>query len=169
MEYYDRLRLDEHYTAAKRYVRDHQYADAMLLLEALIADTPEYAPAYHLLGWLYDKKYCNTQMANAMYKECIERDPGYTRAYYNMAVTTSALYNWQELKTLLDQATELEEIDKDWLHNEYAIMYELQGNYIDAIIRYKYALSFSEDKPDVLRYKKSIDRCKLKMNMFRAD
>jgi tetratricopeptide (TPR) repeat protein len=82
--------------------------------------------------------------------------------YYNYAILLSTLNKWDELKALLDKASNIPGVTKATLYNEYAIMYEQQGNLDEAIVHYKKAGMSTLDKGVLDRAKTSIERCEAK-------
>ena len=90
----------------------------------------------------------------------------YPSVYYNYAILLSTLGKWNELKELLDQAMTVPGITKSTIYNEYAIMYEQQGMLEEAIEHYRKAGLNTLDKGVLERAKASIERCKMKKELF---
>ncbi len=166
MEFYDKIRLDELFYEADQNIKDQRYADAMQTLEAILAEAPEYGKAYNHLGWLYETKYRDFKKAEAFYKKCLTYEPEYTPVYLNLAMVLSSMGKWDELEKLLRQALEVPGIDRASIYNEFGIMYELCGNYAEAIEHYKLAIRFTLSDTNLETYKGSIDRCKRKQEVL---
>ena len=90
----------------------------------------------------------------------------YPSVYYNYAVCLSTLGRFDDLKELLDTAMNIPGITKATIYNEYAIMFEQQGEIQKAIEYYQKAgrLTLSNDVLD--RAKNSIARCKSKLDLL---
>ena len=86
----------------------------------------------------------------------------YPSVYYNYAILLSTLGKWEELKSLLDTAMNIPGITKSTIYNEYAIMYEQQGELDKAIEHYKKCALNTLDKNTLTRAKESLERCKMK-------
>jgi len=101
-----------------------------------------------------------------LYKLCLEKSPMYPAVYYNYSVLLSTLGKFSELKELLDTAITIPGITKATIYNEYAIMYEQEGNLDVAIEHYKKCGMKTLNKDVLERAKTSIERCKSKKNLF---
>lgn len=168
MEFFDKLRLDEWFYEADQNIKDQRYADAMQTLEAILAESPTYGKAYNHLGWLYETKYRDLKKAEEYYKKCLEIEPEYAPVYMNLAVVLSGMEKWEELQQLLDRALEMPGVDKSAVYNEYAIMYELQGKYDQAIQQYKNAIRYTLKESNLDNYRNAIRRCKSKQEILEA-
>ncbi len=166
MEFYDKLKLDDLFYEADNKIKERNYADAMQTLEAIIAEAPEYGKAYNHLAWLYDTKYHNLPKAAEYYKMCLLYEPEYTPVYLNYASVLSNMNRWKDLEDLLAKALEVPGVDKASIYNEYGIMYELRGNYNEAIKKYKEAIRYTLTNANLDIYESSVKRCEKKKSLL---
>jgi tetratricopeptide (TPR) repeat protein len=78
----------------------------------------------------------------------------------------STLQKWSELESLLNKAITIPGINKGTIQNEYAMMYEAQGRYDEAINAYKQYIINSFDNRQIDTAKDSIERCKKKKEIL---
>ncbi len=166
MEFFDKIRLDEWFYEADQNIKEQRFADAMQTLEAIVADSPNYAKAYNHLGWLYETKYRDLAKAEKMYRKCLELEPEYAPVYLNLAVVLSGMNNWTELKKILGKALQVPGVDKAAVYNEYAIMCELKCDYEKAIEYFKKAVRFTLKDANLDSYYNGIKRCRTKQEIL---
>jgi len=147
-------------------IKERNYADAMQTLEAILAEAPDYGKAYNHLAWLYDTKYRNLAKAAEYYQKCLLYEPEYAPVYMNYAAVLSMMSKWQELDELLAKALNVPGVDKATVHNEYGIMYELQGRYDEAINSYKEAIRQTLITDNIASYQSSIKRSQTKKELL---
>ena len=166
MEFYERLKLDDLFYEADAKIKQQNYADAMQTLEAILAEAPEYGKAYNHLAWLYDTKYRDLGKAAEYYEKCLFYEPEYAPVYMNYAAVLSTMNRWKELEELLRKALDVPGVDKATVYNEYGIMYELLGNYDEAVKHYKDAIRCTLAIENVETYQTSVNRCKRKKELL---
>ena len=159
-------KLEEMLDQANLDIKDGLYEAASNKLEKIIDIDPNFGKAYNHLGYLYEVKFKEYEKGETLYKLCIENTPMYPSVYYNYAILLSTLNKWDELKALLDKAMGIPGIAKSTILNEYAIMYEQQGQLDEAIEHYRKAAMSTLDKGVLDRAKTSIERCKSKKELF---
>lgn len=159
-------KLEEMLDQANLDIKDGLYEQASNKLEKIIDIDPDFGKAYNHLGYLYEVKFKEYEKGETLYKLCLEKSPMYPAVYYNYAVLLSTLGKYPELKDLLDQAMNIPGITKSTIYNEYAIMYEQQGQLDEAIEHYRKAGLNTLDKGVLDRAKSSIERCKSKKELF---
>jgi tetratricopeptide (TPR) repeat protein len=159
-------KLEEMLDEANLEIKNGKYEDASNILEKIIDIDPNFGKAYNHLGYLYEVKFKEYEKGETLYKLCIEKSPMYPSVYYNYSVLLSTLGKWDELKTLLDNAINIPGIIKATIYNEYAIMYEQQGELDKAIDYFRKAGMDTLDKSVLDRAKTSIERCKSKKDLF---
>jgi len=159
-------KLEELLDQANLDIKDGLYDEASNKLEQIINTDPNFGKAYNHLGYLYEVKFKDYEKGETLYKLCLEKAPLYPSVYYNYAILLSTLGKWDELKELLDTAMNIPGITKSTIYNEYAIMYEQQGNLDLAIENYRQAGLSTLDKGVLERAKTSIERCKMKKELF---
>jgi len=159
-------KLEEMLDKANLDIKDGLYDEATNKLEKILDIDPNFGKAYNHLGYLYEVKFKEYEKGETLYKLCLEKSPMYPSVYYNYAVLLSTLGKYDELKELLDRAMNVPGITKSTIYNEYAIMFEQQGQLDDAIEHYKKCGLNTLDKNVLNRAKESIDRCKLKKELM---
>ncbi len=160
------LKLDDLFFEADQLIKDQRISDAIVKLNAILAEAPDYGRAHNHLGWIYETKYKDFTKAYEHYRLAIKFTPDYAAVYYNYAILLSTLRKFDELEDLLNQALKVPGINFATIYNEYAIMYEAQGKLDDAIYHYKlYAQNLYDHKLIDVAVE-SIDRCKRKKEIF---
>jgi tetratricopeptide (TPR) repeat protein len=158
-------KLEEMLNLANTDIKNGRYDEASNKLEEIINLDPSFGKAYNHLGYLYEVKFKDYEKGETLYKLCIEKSPMYPSVYYNYAVCLSTLGKFDELKTLLDTALGIPGITKATIYNEYAIMYEQQGELQKAIEHYQKAGKLTLSNDVLQRAKSSIERCKSKLDL----
>lgn len=160
------LEAEELFAQADRLLNDGVVMEAVEKLSQLLKRNPRFGKAYNHLGWVYETKYKNYQRAEEYYKAAMAYAPYYTAPYLNYAYFLSNLGRFDELKAHLDRVSQISGIAKDTVYNEYAIMYEMQGNLQIAMDYYQKAAIITLDSTKLDKYKDGIDRCRKKMNIL---
>jgi len=158
----ENLEFEDMLLEADELIRNNKIADAVLLLEGIINQTPDYGKAYNHLGWIYETKFKDILKAEKMYKQCLAYNPDYPPVYLNLSIVLSLLSKFEEQEELLRKALEVPGIEKSGITNELGILYELKTDYNKAIEYYKAAVKQSLSDKNIETYLKSIDRCRLK-------
>ncbi len=163
-----RVRMEDMFMEADRLISEQKIGEAFTKLTSIIQEMPDFGKAYNHIGWIYETKYKDFPNAEKYYKQAIDYMPDYLASYYNYAIVLSTLKKWDELTALLNKALTIPGINSSTIQNEFAIMYEAQGNYDEAINAYKkYAASTFDDK-QLETAKASIERCKKKRDIFNS-
>ena len=158
--------MEDLFMDADRLITDQKIGEAFSKLTSITQEMPNFGKAYNHLGWIYETKYKDYPNAEKNYKLAIEYAPDYLATYYNYAIVLSTLQKWDELAALLDKALQVPGINKSTIQNEFAIMYEAQGKYKEAIDAYKSYAAATFDNKQLDSAKDSIERCKKKMEML---
>jgi tetratricopeptide (TPR) repeat protein len=158
--------MEDLFMEADRLISEQKIGDAFSKLTGIINEMPTFGKAYNHIGWIYETKYKDYPNAEKYYKQAIEYMPEYLAAYYNYAVVLSTLQKWDELINLLNKALAVPGINKATIYNEFAIMYEVQGNFQKAIDSYKSYIMSTFDNKQIDTAKESIERCKKKMEIM---
>ncbi len=166
MDFLQQQKLDDLFFEADRLIKEQRITEAITTLEAILMEAPDYGKAYNHLGWIYDSKYRNYQMAAEHYRKCILYTPEYTAVYLNFSITLSTLGQYDEQEKMLNSALTIPGIDRATINNEIGIMHELKGDYDLAIESYKTAIRFSLVDANVDLYTGSISRCRKKQNLL---
>lgn len=161
-----RLRMEDMFMEADRLISDQKIGEAFSKLNAITQEMPDFGKAYNHIGWIYETKYKDYPNAEKYYKQAIDYSPDYHAGYYNYAIVLSTLQKWDELEGLLKKALTVPGINKGTIYNEYAIMFEAQGNYQKAIDSYKQYAANTFDSKLLDSAKDSIERCKKKIEIL---
>lgn len=161
------LEAEEMFAQADKLLNDGVIMDAVEKLSQILRRNPRFGKAYNHLGWVYETKYKNMQRAEEYYKAAMQYAPNYNAAYLNYSYFLSNLGRFDELKAHLDKLSQIPGIAKDTIANEYAIMYEMQGNLQEAIDHYQKAAIVTLDITKLDKYKESIERCRRKMEILK--
>ncbi len=153
---------------AVELIRSNKIADAVNLLEGIIAEAPDYGKAYNHLGWVFETKLKDIRVAETMYKQCLAYNPDYPPVYLNLSIALSTLGKYDEVEALLKKALEVPGVEKSAIYNEYGILFELRQEYNAAIEKYKDAIRFSLSDVNVDTYSKSMNRCRTKRDILQG-
>lgn len=164
--YMDYFELEEKFYEADKMINDGRIADAAHLLEAILAEAPDFGKAHNHLGWLYETKFKNYTKAEEHYKFALKFSPEYPAAYYNYAYLLSTLRRYEELETILDNAIKVPGISYATLYNEYGLLNEAQGKYDEAIHYFKLYIQNLFDIKSIDTAADSIKRCERKMQLL---
>lgn len=160
------LECEELFAQADRLLNEGVIIDAVEKLSQIVKRNPRFGKAYNHLGWLYETKYKNYARAEEYYKAAMQYAPHYNASYLNYAYFLSNLGRFDELKSHLDRVAQIPGIAKDTVANEYAIMYEMQGNLQQAVDYYQKAAIVTLDSAKLDKYKEGIDRCRKKLDIL---
>lgn len=167
MNYLDQNKYDDLFFEADQMIADKNFGGAISNLEAIIAEAPEFGKAYNHLGWIQETKFKDYTKAEELYKLCLKYSPNYTPIYLNLSILLCTLGKFDEQKQLLEKAMLVPGIDKAAMSNELALMFEMQGDYANAITNLKNAVRFSLNDNSIEIYSKSMERCKKKMDLLK--
>lgn len=160
------LEAEEMFAQADKLLNDGVILEAVEKLTQILKRNPRFGKAYNHLGWVYETKYKNTERAEEYYKAAMQYAPHYNAAYLNYSYFLSNLGRFEELKNHLDRVSNIPGIAKDTIANEYAIMYEMQGNLREATDYYQKAALVTLDITKLDKYKDSIERCRRKQDIL---
>lgn len=160
------IRMEDMFLEADQLISEQRIGEAFSKLNSIIQEMPTFGKAYNHIGWIYETKYKDYPNAEKHYKQAIEYSPDYHAGYYNYAVVLSTLQKWDELVNLLNKALTVPGINKGTIYNEFAIMYEAQGKYHEAIDAYKKYIANIYDNKLIESASDSINRCKRKLEIL---
>ena len=166
MSSYDHLEFEDLLLEADELIRSNKIADAIHLLEGMISQAPDYGKAYNHLGWVYETKLKEYALAETMYKQCLAYHPEYPPVYLNLSIVLSTLGKHVELEQLLTKGLKVPGVDKAAIYNEFGILYEMQLDYVRATQNFKLAIQHSFNDLNIDNYLKSINRCRIKTEVF---
>ena len=160
------MECEELFAQADRLLNDGVIMEAVDKLSTILKRNPRFGKAYNHLGWVYETKYKNYPRAEEYYRAAIQFAPHYNASYLNYCYFLSNQNRYEELKNHLDKMSQIQGIAKDTIANEYAILYEMQGNLQVAIDYYQKAAIVTLDSAKLDKYKEAIDRCKKKLEII---
>jgi tetratricopeptide (TPR) repeat protein len=160
------LEAEELFAQADKLLSDGIVTEAVEKLAQIIKRNPRFGKAYNHLGWVYETKYKNTARAEQYYKAAMEYAPHYNAPFLNYSYFLSNLGRLDELKEHLDKLLKIPGIAKDTVYNEYAIMYEMQGDPQTATDYYQKASIVTLDGGKLDKYRESVERCRRKMEIM---
>jgi tetratricopeptide (TPR) repeat protein len=166
MDFLQQQNLDDLFFEADALIKEKKFTEAIATLEAILVEAPEYGKAYNHLGWIYETQYRDYAKAEDFYRKCMVYTPEYTPVYMNLSINLSNMAKYDEQEKVLQQALNVPGIDRAGINNEIAIMWEMRGNYSQAIALYKEAIRYSLVDANVEMYAGSIQRCKRKMELL---
>lgn len=160
------MECEELFAQADRLLTDGMIMEAVDKLSQILKRNPRFGKAYNHLGWVYEAKYKNMARAEEYYKAAMQYAPNYNAAFLNYSYFLSNQGRFDELKSHLDMVSNIPGIAKDTIYNEYAIMYEMQGNPETAMDYYHKAGMVTLDSGKLEKYKEGIDRCIRKIEIL---
>ncbi len=160
------FQLDELFFEADALIAQGKIAEAISTLESILVEDASYGKAYNHMGWIYETKFKDYKKAEEFYKKCYAYSPDYPAIYINLSIMLSTLGKYDELEIFIKKGLEVTGTDKAALTNEFGIMYELKGDYKNAIEQFRNAVKLSLNDANVDTYSKSIQRCKKKVEVL---
>lgn len=161
------LECEELFAQADKLLNDGITMEAVEKLSQILKRNPRFGKAYNHLGWVYETKYKNSGRAEEYYKAAMKYAPHYNAAHLNYSYFLSNLGRFDELKIHLDNVvSQIPGIAKDTVYNEYAIMYEMQGNPEEAMDYYEKAAITTLDTLKLDKYQEGIERCRKKLDLL---
>ena len=164
--YMDYFELEERFYEADKLINDGKISDAAHLLEAILAEAPDFGKAHNHLGWLYETKFKNFSKAEDHYKLALRFAPEYPAGYYNYSYLLSTLRRYEELERLLNEAIQVPGISYATVYNEFGLMYEALGKYEEAIHYYRLYIQNLYEMKTIESAADSIKRCERKMELL---
>lgn len=164
--YMDYFELEERFYEADKLINEGKISDAAHLLDAILAEAPDFGKAHNHMGWLYETKFKNYAKAEEHYKFALKFAPEYPAGYYNYAYLLSTLRRYEELESLLNEAIKIPGISYATLYNEFGLMNEALGKYQDAIHYFKLYIQNLFEIKTIETAAESIKRCERKMQLL---
>ncbi len=158
--------IEEKFLQADQLISDNRLSDAAKLLEAILAEAPDFGKAHNHMGWLFETKFKNYTRAEEHYRLALKFSPDYTSAYYNYCYLLSSLRRYDELEIMLNRAIKVNGISYATIYNEYGLMREMQGYLDDAIHYFKLHIKNSFDTKSIESAAESIRRCERKKQLL---
>lgn len=158
--------IEELFLEADKALDDGNLAEGKKLLEEILNEEPSFGKAHNHLGWLYKTKFQDFKTAETHYKLAIKFDPNYSATYLNYAYLLRDSGRLDELEQLLNKALGIEAPNKCAIYDEFGSLYELKGQYKQAINYYKKAIQYCLNDKVMDDLKSHIKRCRKKRALF---
>lgn len=158
--------IEELFLVADKAIDDGNFAEGKKILEELIHEEPCYGKAHNHLGWIYKSKYNDYRTAENHFRTAIVFEPEYPHTYLNYAYLLREIERYTDQEEVLNDALKVPGTNKAAIFDEYGSMYELKGQYNEAIKAYKKAIELSLNDKGIEDYINNIKRCKLKKKLF---
>lgn len=159
--------VEETYLEAEADIRNNNFHEAYQKLESILYEEPDFAPAHNSMGWVYKNQFDNYDKALNHFRAALNADPYYPHPYFHIAVILTDQERFEDLEKHLESCVDITTIDKSWVFDKYAMMYELQGQYAKAIQFYEKAILSTMSNEKVTEFQGDINRCNVKANIAR--
>ncbi len=161
-------RIEELYLEAEADIRNSNYQEAFQKYESILYDDPYYAPAHNSMGWIYKSQFEDHEKAENHFRAAIKSDPFYPHPHFHLASVMMDMDRFKELEEHLEHCLEINTIDKSWVHDRFGMMYEVRGDYGNAVKSYQQAILCTMNNEKIKEYQGDIERCKTKANIART-
>jgi Tfp pilus assembly protein PilF len=152
------LRNEQLLSDADLKIKENKINEAIHILNDIILDDPLFGKAHNHLGFIYETKIKDYPKAEEHYKIAYQTAPEYCAIYYNYAILLSTLKKFDVLTELLTKAENVPGINRATIYNEWAIMFESQGELDKALDYYKKVISGTFDNKTLDIAMQSVDR-----------
>ncbi|MDW7691849.1 O-linked GlcNAc transferase [Flammeovirgaceae bacterium SG7u.111] len=151
--------IEESQLEAEQLLEDGDIMGGKKQLEEILVSEPGYGRAHNALGWIYDNTFVDYAKAEYHYKLAIKFAPTFPAGYLNYCFLLNKLKKSEELLIVVNKALKVPGINVSSLHNELGLMFEYEGNYKEAIAKYKLAIANSLNNFEIEAYRGNIKRC----------
>jgi tetratricopeptide (TPR) repeat protein len=158
--------IEELFLEADKALDEGNLAEGKKLLEEILREEPSYGKAHNHLGWLYKTRFQDYNTAETHYKLALKFDPDYSATYLNYAYLLRDSGRLDELEQILTRALNINAPNKCGIYDEFGSLYELRGQYKQAIKYYKKAIQHCLNDKILEELKGHIKRCRKKRSMF---
>lgn len=160
--------LEEKFYTADLLIGENKFAEAVRLLNEILAEAPDFGKAHNHLGWLYETRFKDLSRAEEHYRLALKFSPHYTATYYNYSYLLSTLRKYDQLEALLEEAIRVPGISYAIIYNEYGMLREMQGKYDEAIHYFTLHIHNSHDLKSIDAAAESIKRCERKKELLQS-
>jgi tetratricopeptide (TPR) repeat protein len=158
--------IEEMFLEADKAFDNGEHTEGKKMLEQILHEEPSFGRAHNHLGWLYKNRYQDNRKAEKHYLLAIKFEPEYTPSYINYAYLLRDEDRLNELESLLNNALKIKGMNKCNVFDEFGSLYELRGDYKNAMIYYKKAITYCLNDKIVTDLQNHIKRCKKKSSLF---
>jgi len=149
----------------QQHLDQNRPGDALAELQVLLARQPEHGRAQAMYGKLLMNYLKDFQAAEEAFRIAMRQAAAYPDLYYDYGELLLRTDKGTESVAVLNKALEVPGIEKDKIYELFGKVYERQAKWDDAIDYYTKAILYSLEDLTVERYRKDVERVKLKMNM----
>jgi Tfp pilus assembly protein PilF len=162
------MRVNNLFLEADNALDNNEIEKAYELFTEILNEDPKHGQSHCYLGWIYKNRFSNSEKAEYHYKLAIQFLPQFGQSYINYIFLLRDQNRLEELENMLLKASEIPQVSKITLNDEYGTLYELLGDYKKAIEYYRkaIALTLNNDTDDL---KAHIKRCQEKHNLFSSN
>lgn len=153
------------YLEADNDIKNNNFAEAFRKYESILFEEPANAATHNSLGWLYKTQLDDYEKAEKHYKAALKGNPAYPHAYFNYAILLMDMERFGELDIFLQEALEIETIEKSWIYHRLGLVSELKLAFEEAIMHYERAILVSLNIEKMKAYGEDIERCKEKLEL----
>lgn len=147
-------------------IKENRIEEAVEILNSIVLDDPLFGKAHNHLGFIYETKIKDYAQAENHYKVAYQASPDYCAIYYNYAVLLSVLKKFDDLTNLLTKAEKVPGINMSTINNEWAVLFEYQGNMDKAMEYYKKVIATTFDNKTLDIAIASVERCNRKKSFL---
>ena len=158
--------LEQYMFEADRAFEQQLYLEGKQYLEDALAEEPTYGKAHNHMGWLYMYQLDDREKAEQHLKLALKYAANYGAPYIHMSHLLFDANRFTELEQLLEEAINVDNVQRSFLFNEYGRLNEIRENYRTAIKYYKAAIKWSLNEQEIAIAKDNIKRCKQKRWLF---
>ncbi|MGF2036395.1 MAG: TIGR03032 family protein [Nostoc sp. CmiVER01] len=141
-----RFSVVEQYQQALALQKQLQFTEAIALYEQIIAQYPQYAPAWYQLGVIMDNQG-QTHQAVLAYQQALTINPKYAEAYNNLGIVEVAEKNLEKAIAYFESAI-LSNPNYAFAHNNLGLIWQMQGKLSAAAAKFQEALQKNPDYPE---------------------
>ncbi|MEH2327498.1 MAG: TIGR03032 family protein [Nostoc sp.] len=123
-----------------------QLTEAIALYEEIIAQYPQYAPAWYQLGVIMDNQG-QTNQAILAYQQALTINPKYAQAHNNLGIVEVAEKNLEKAIAYFQSAI-LSNPNYAFAHNNLGLVWQMQGKLSAAAAKFQEALQKNPDYPE---------------------
>ncbi len=135
--------IEKLYQKAYKLQNELNIGESISLYHQILAQNPQYAPAWYQLGVIADN-LGNKNEAIVAYKKALEIDPNYAQAYNNLGIIYIGNKEIEQAIIYFQQAI-TSKPDYAFAYNNLGLAYQMKERYIEAANRFKQALSINPE------------------------
>lgn len=159
-------RAENLFFEADELISTNKIVEAKELLLEILSEFPDYGRAHNHLGWIYQVKFSDYEMAKKHFKLAMKYAPNYHAGYINYAYLLIDMNNYDEMIIFGSEALNQQFVDKSTIYDKMAQAYELKGDILRSYSHYKLAVKHTLNNKTLEQIYASMNRVKDKMSFF---